>query len=303
MELADKGLEKQGYNAFERFMFLMIPILFVVVLLGVLFAIFDEGFRNRALEVGNSVPILRDVLPEPKVTESAMDDDSIRNVKLNERIKELETELSTVKAELAAANESTSTHEQVVKELEDELAQLRGLSEQELLDNEQYTEKINELASMFAKMTPSKAAPIVQNMNTEEIVLLFASMRADDRVKILEKMDPRIAAEVTVKLKDNVEVKDLQIAALQARVNEQTGGTETTVSSMLNQEQLSATFESMDAKSAGEMLLKMKDISPSKVIRILNSVSDTSRSGILSEMSKIDEVATATIVTRLLPGT
>ena len=303
MELAETGTEKQSYNGFERFMFLMIPILFVVVLLGVLFAIFDVEFRNKALQVGNSVPILREVLPEPKISENSMDDDAIRNKKMSEKIEELETELAAVKAELAAANATASNQEEAVKGLEDENAQLKQLTEQELLEAEQYTAKIEELASMFSKMTPSKAAPIVQNMNIDEIVLLFASMRSDDRVKIMEKMDPRIAAEATVKLKDNVEVKDLQIAALQARVNEQAGEKETTVSSTLNQEQLSATFETMDAKSAGEMLLKMKDISPSKVIRILNSVSDTARSGILSEMSKKDEAATATIVTKLLPGT
>lgn len=300
--MAETGVEKQNYNAFERFMFLMIPILFVIVLLGVLYAMFDVEFRNRALQVGNSIPVLKEVLPEPKVSGSMMDDDSIRNIKMTEKIEELEAELATVKSELAAATASAATQEQAVKGLADENAQLKQLTEQELLEAEQYAAKIEELSDMFAKMTPSKAAPIVQNMNTDEIVLLFASMRSDDRVKIMEKMDPKIAAEATMKLKDNVSVKDLQIAALQARLDEQEGAAETPVSSTLNQEQLSATFESMNAKNAGEMLLKMKDISPSKVIRILNSVSNTARSGILAEMSSIDEAATATIVTKLMAG-
>ncbi|MHA6484398.1 MotE family protein [Paenibacillus sp. strain BS8-2] len=300
--MAETGVEKQNYNAFERFMFLMIPILFVIVLLGVLYAMFDMEFRNKALEVGNSIPVLKEVLPEPKVSGSMMDDESIRNIKMTEKIEELEAELSTLKTELAAATETTAAQEQTVKGLEDENAQLKQLTESELLESEQYTAKIEELSSMFAKMTPSKAAPIVQNMNIDEIVLLFASMRSDDRVKIMEKMDPKIAAEATMKLKDNVSVKDLQIAALQTRLNESAGSDETPVSATLNQEQLSATFETMDAKSAGEMLLKMKDISPSKVIRILNSVSNTARSGILTEMSGIDEAATATIVTKLMAG-
>src|SRR5690606_28236357 len=258
--------------------------------------IFDDGFRNRVLQVGNNIPVLKEVLPEPKSTNSSMDDETIRSVKMTEKIEQLEAELATVKSELAAAAASTAAQEQAVKGLEDENAQLKQLTEQELLEAEQYTAKIEELASMFSKMTPSKAAPIVQNMNIDEIVLLFASMRSDDRVKIMEKMDPKIAAEATMKLKDNVGVKDLQIAALQARLDEQAGSEDTAVASTLNQEQLSATFEAMDAKSAGEMLLKMKDISPSKVIRILNSVSNSARSSILTEMSKLDEAATASIV-------
>ncbi|MDQ6419256.1 MgtE protein [Paenibacillus sp. LHD-117] len=302
MELADTGVEKQNYNAFERFMFLMIPILFVIVLLGVLLALFDADFRNKALQVGGNVPILKDVLPEPKVTGNSMDDDSIRTIKMTEKIDELEAELAAVKSELAAANAASATQEQTVKGLEDENAQLKQLSEEQLLESEQYTAKIDELASMFSDMTPSKAAPIVQNMNIDEIVLLFASMRSDDRVRIMEKMDPKIAAEATMKLKDNTSVKDLQIAALQARLDEQSDTPETPVSSTLNQDQLSATFESMNAKSAAEMLLKMKDISPSKVIRVLNSVSNEARSGILTEMSNSDEAATATIVTKLMAG-
>lgn len=300
--MAETGVEKQNYNAFERFMFMMIPILFVIVLLGVLYAIFNDGFRNRVLEVGNNIPVLKEVLPEPKSTDSMMNDEAIRNVKMTEKIEQLEAELGAVKSELEAAAAASAAHEQAVKGLEDENTQLKQLTEQEQLEAEQYTAKIEELASMFSKMTPSKAAPIVQNMNIDEIVLLFSSMRSDDRVKIMEKMNPKIAAEATMKLKDNVTVKDLQIAALQARLDEQADAVETTVSSTLNQEQLGATFEAMNAKSAGEMLLKMKDISPSKVVRILNSVSDTARSGILAEMSRIDEAATARIVTTLMAG-
>lgn len=300
--MAETGVEKQNYNAFERFMFLMIPILFVIVLLGVLYAIFNDGFRNRVLQVGNNIPVIKEVLPEPKPTDGSMDDETIRSVKMTEKIEQLESELETVKSELAAAAAAASTQEQAVKGLEDENAQLKQLTEQEQLEAEQYNAKIAELSGMFSKMTPSKAAPIIQNMNIDEIVLLFASMRADDRVKIMEKMDPKIAAEATMKLKDNVSVKDLQIAALQARLDEQAEAVDTTVSATLNEQQLGATFESMNAKSAGEMLLKMKDISPSKVVRILNSVSDAARSGILAEMSGIDEAATATIVTTLMAG-
>src|SRR5690606_36435980 len=145
----------------------------------------DTDFRNKALQVGNSIPVQKEVLPEPKVTGNSMDDEAIRTMKMTEKINELEAELAAVKSELEAAKETSAVQEQAVKGLEDENAQLKQLTEQELLEAEQYTAKIEELASMFSKMTPSKAAPIVQNMNIDEIVLLFASMRSDDRVKIM----------------------------------------------------------------------------------------------------------------------
>lgn len=300
--MADTSTEKQSYSAFERFLFMMVPILFVIVLLGVLLYFLDADIRNRVQQVGQSIPIIKNVLPEPKVEGNSMDDSSIRALKMMEKIEELEAELATVKGELATASEASGTQEQAVKDLQDENAQLKLLGEEQLLEDEQYTAKISELASMFSKMTPSKAAPIVQSMTPDEIVLLFSAMRSDDRVKIMEKMDPKIAAEATMKLKDNRSAKDLQIAALQARLDQQGETDGDNISSTLSQEQLSATFTAMSAASAGELLIKMIEVSPSKVIRILNAVGDSTRSSILSEMSKLDQAATASMVSRLMPG-
>ncbi|MCR2805013.1 magnesium transporter MgtE N-terminal domain-containing protein [Paenibacillus soyae] len=301
--MADPEIEK-GYNGFERFMFVMVPILFVIVLLGVLLTLFDVDFRNRALNLGQSIPVVKDMLPEPQVTGNSMDDDQIRTIKMTEKIEELEAQLAAAKQELADASSTKSTQESTVKELTEENAALKEQTEEKKLEDEEYQAKITELASMFTRMTPSKAAPIVQNMTTEEIVLLFSSMRAEDRVRIMEKMDPAIAAEVTLEMKDSASVKDQQIAALQARLDkaEKAAAAEKPVSSTLNQDQLSATFSTMDPKSAGEMLIKMIDISPSKVVRILNSVDDATRSSILAEMSGIDEDAAAGIMSELMSG-
>lgn len=301
--MADAEIEK-GYNGFERFMFVMVPILFVIVLLGVLLTLFDVDFRNRALQFGQSIPVVKNVLPEPQVAGNSMDDDQIRTIKMTERIEELEAELAAAKQELADATSTKTTQESAVKDLTEENEALKQQTEEKKLEDEEYQAKITELASMFSRMMPSKAAPIVQNMTTDEIVLLFSSMRAEDRVRIMEKMDPAIAAEVTMEMKDSISVKDQQIAALQARLDqaEEAAAAEKPVSSTLNQEQLSATFSSMDPKSAGEMLIKMIDISPSKVVRILNSVDDATRSSILAEMSGIDEDAAAGIMSKLMTG-
>ncbi|MBH5316640.1 MgtE protein [Paenibacillus sp. GSMTC-2017] len=300
--MADTGFEKQGYSGFERFMFMMVPIIFVVVLLFVLLSLFDVDFRNKALQVGQSVPVLKNVLPEPKVAGNSMDDNQIRSIKMTEKIKELETELAAAKSELETAKSTTDSQTQTVKGLQEENTSLKKLNEDKQLDGEQYSAKITELASMFSKMAPSKAAPIVQNMELDEVVLLFSAMRPDDRVRIMEKMDPKIAADATMKMKDSEGVKDMQIAALQARLDKEEDNTDKPVSSTLDPDQLSATFSAMDAKSAGEMLIKMMEISPSKVLRILNSVNDATRSSILTEMSNIDEAAAASIMTKLMSG-
>ncbi len=302
MELAGLDKEKQGYSALERIMFLMTPILFAIVLLGVLYTLFNIDFRNKMLEAGNSVPFLKDVLPEPKVAGGALNDDELKTANMSAKIADLQAQLTAIESELAAANQSKTALEQEVKDLESDNSQLKSVNDEQLLEDEEYEAKIQELASMFSKITPSKAAPILQSMTLEEIVLVFANMRSDDRVRIMEKMNPQTAADAAMMLKDNVKTKDLQIAALQAKLNAQKTPETKKATSVLDQEQLSATFTAMDAKSAAELLIKMVEVSPSKVLRILNAVDNQSRSAILAEMSGINEATTAQLVSKLMTG-
>lgn len=302
MKLAGPEMEKQSYSMLERIMFLMTPILFTIVLLGVLFTLFNVDFRNKVFEAGNSVPFLKDVLPEPKVANNPNDDDKLKNENLSAKIADLQTKLTAVENELAQATQTKASLEQSFKDLESDNAQLKRVNDEQLLEDEQYEVKIQELASMFSKITPSKAAPILQSMTLEEMVLVFSSMRADDRVRIMEKMNPQTAADAAMMLKDSVKSKDLQISALQSRLDSQKTKDTKPASSLLDQEQLSGTFTAMDAKSAAELLIKMVDVSPSKVLRILNAVDNNARSAIIAQMSALNEATTAQLVSKLMPG-
>jgi len=292
--------KEEGYGGFAKFMMLMVPVVMVVILLVILAAFIDVDFRNRVFQIGNSIPIVKNIVPEPKVKGNSMDDDQIRSIKMTEKIEELQKKIAELEGELLTANESKGEQEQSLKNLQSENAQLKTLSEENLLESEQYEAKIQELASMFSKMTPSKAAPIIQNMTVEETVLLFSAMRPDDRVRIMEKMNPKRAADATMMLKDNVLAKDIQISALQSRLQlneEQQPGA---AAKGLASDELAATFNVMEAKSAAELLLKMNEISPSKVLSLLESLNDNARSGILTEMSKRNQATTAQIVSKIL---
>ncbi|MCA0754037.1 MgtE protein [Paenibacillus sp. N4] len=300
--MAGPEAEKQGYSALERMMFLMTPVLFAVVLLGVLYTLFNNDFRNKMLEAGQSVPFLKDVLPEPDAAGGNLDDEALRNANMSAKLADLQVQLSAIETELAEANQKKTELEQQVANLKQDNSSLKTLTEEQLLEDEQYEAKIQELSSMFSKITPSKAAPILQSMTMEEMVLVFANMRADDRVRIMEKMNPQTAADAAMMLKDNVTAKDMQIAALQSRLESQKSPDTKQASSVLDQEQLGATFAAMDAQSAAELLIKMVDVSPSKVLRILNAVDDTARSAILAEMSGINETTTAQLMAKLMSG-
>ncbi|WP_237178931.1 MotE family protein [Paenibacillus sp. MMS18-CY102] len=296
-------LDNERYNGFERFMFFLTPILFTIILLGVLLTLFNHDMRNKMLEVGNKVPLLADVLPDPQ--ESGTEENvQMTAQKSMAKIDELRKQLNEKDATIAADKEKSAQADELIKSLQGEIEQLKQSNADEALNDEQYQLKINELAAMYAQMSPSKAAPILQSMSTDEAVLVIAAMSSESRSKVLEKMAPQKAADITMKLKDVVSAKDRQIAALQAQVNRQSSTTPAATQSqtLLDTAQLKQTFSGMEPKSAAELLLKMSEVSPSKVLRILNAVDDSSRSGILTEMSSLNKGITAQLVTKLMSG-
>ncbi|PWW06397.1 flagellar motility protein MotE (MotC chaperone) [Paenibacillus cellulosilyticus] len=301
--MAEMDLDNERYSGFERFMFFLTPILFTIILLGVFLMLFNENMRNRMLEAGNSIPYLADVLPDPKTKEEPTDQQVAAETS-TAKIDELRKQLNDKTSELTAAQDKAALADEQIKQLQSEIEQLTKANEEKMLDDEQYQAKITELANMYALMTPSKAAPILQSMSTDEAVLVLEAMAVDKQSKILEKMTAQKAADISISLKDVVSAKDRQIAALQGQLDRQSASSTTTTQtqSVLDTTQLQKTFASMTAKSAADLLIKMADVSPSKVLRILNAVDDSTRASILQEMSTINNGVTAQLVSKLMTG-
>jgi flagellar motility protein MotE (MotC chaperone) len=296
--------EKESVGGIERFLVLIIPFIFTIVLVGVLLVLFNIDMRNAFLGVANKIPIVQKWVPEPNLdpekSKLQKSEEEINNAEAT--IKDLETQLSAQKTEFQNVNKNKAEQESQLKELQSQIATLKQDSAEvvpgETLDDE-YQKQINDLAKMYANMSPSKAAPILQNMTLEEMVLLFNSMKNDSRIAILEKMDPKVAAEVTMQMKDAKSALDMQIAALQSRLKKNdTASVET--STNLNKSQLSQTFANMTPKSAADLLFQTYKISPDKTLEILRSVDDATRSSLLGQMATIDPATSAIILNKLM---
>lgn len=310
----DMELEnEESAGKFERFLFLMIPIIFTLVLLGVLLTLFNMDIRNNVLEIANKIPVVDKWVPEP-VADPASESSDDEAAKSEEQaassestIKELKAQLAAQEAQLKQANEDKTAQETRLEALQKQIdtmteeAAAAAASTEETVDP--YQEKVTELAKLYAGMKASKAAPIMENLTAEEMVQIFSAMNNTSKTAILEKMDPEKAAEVSVKLKETTNSTDMAIAALQSRLKQtQTDTPATTTAGNLDQDELSQTFTTMPAADAATLLGSMYTISPDKVITILNTVSDSVRSSILGEITKNDSTLSAKIVNRLMGG-
>jgi flagellar motility protein MotE (MotC chaperone) len=308
IKMAEVDVEgNSSYGGMERFLiWFLIPFVFTAVLLGVLLTIFDYDVMNNVLRTAKTIPVISNIVPEPKAKVSegkplgttnqsgqgasaptAEEDIQALNIKLGEKDQDLKN------TDLALKQ-----RDQTIKELQSKNSALEEQIKTKTLSDTEYAAQIQQLASLYAKMSPSKSAPIMENLTVAEMVLVLHAMKTDDRVKILEKMDAKKAAEASILLKDQTTARDQQIAALQQRLL-LIATPDPKASTKLSKDDLGATFSSMTPKSAAVVLMEMQISNPDKVISILSSMESAGRSKIITAISEQSKETAALISTRL----
>lgn len=298
-DLLEEKEEDQPYTKFERFLFFATPIIFLVVLLVVLLFVFSSNWRTQMLDVVEKVPIVNKWLPDQDSKTTGSKDKKEPEKDTAKEVEDLKALLASKDNDLRVLADKRTELEGQVKDLSKQLEETKKKDETERTNKEEYEKQVKDLANMYASMTPSKAAPIMENLTMDELVLVFNAMKNDDRVKILEKMNPKIAAEASIRLKDVKPSESQAIAALQSRLQKMEN--EKTPSTGLDKAQINRTFASMTPKSGAEILLETAKISQDKVLSILNAVEDSTRSKLIDAMTQIDNAATAKIVAKLFP--
>jgi flagellar motility protein MotE (MotC chaperone) len=300
----DADMEKATYGPIERFVYLiLIPIIFTGILLVVLFSIFDYDVMNAVLRAVNKIPVVEKIVPDPpdqvalveEKDETEPEDAAAFSPPEEEDVYE---QLERQAEEVARLTRMNEEKDQYIEQLLSELERLENAQEETALDEEQYQESIQRLSSIYAKMMPSRAAAIMQNLTPAERVLILSEMKTNDQIRILEKMDAATAAETSILLKDTVPVRDRQINALQARLNEYVQREQEMPEALDNQE-LAQTIANMNAQSAAALLIEMRKANEQQVIAILRAMDAVSRSNILTAIAEQSEAVAAQVTARL----
>ncbi|MFD2613005.1 hypothetical protein [Paenibacillus gansuensis] len=285
--------DKSSYSGFERFLFFLTPVVFTLVLVLVLLTMFNYDFKNSLLNYGNKIPLVKSILPDSKTPGTGTPEDAGGNT-----VKELKQQLAVKEAEMLKASENIKAKDEEIKRLSAQIAALKTKSTTETANEGAYEDKVKGLAKVYADMSPNKAAQVIQNLTLSEQVLVLSRMKTDEQTRILEKMDPLKAAEASILLKDTVKSGDLEVKALQERLDKYTKS-EPKTSTSITRNDLASTIASMTPKSAAEMLLEMNKTNKDKVLSILNSLETAARSQILSEMTSESASVTAKITAKL----
>ncbi|MBP2001117.1 flagellar motility protein MotE (MotC chaperone) [Paenibacillus shirakamiensis] len=292
--------EEESGGGFAKVMFIVTPILFLVVLIGALFMFLNGNLKNDLIGMGQKIPIVKNWLPEP--SQAAKQAESSK-----ETVNSLKKEMAKKEEVLNKANEDAKVQAAKTQSVQNELdAANEALNKQKSQESSdqanEYQKEVKKLANLYGSMNAGKAAAIMENLTTEETVQMLGAMSNDSKAAILEKMDAKKAAQVSILLKDAKTSEDLAIAALQSRLKKDAGGDSKNIPQTqgLTDAQITQTFSTMTAESAAKLLLQTDKISPDKTLKILKAVDDASRSKILTEMNKTEPATTSRIVNKLL---
>lgn len=311
----EMALEEGSGSKAGRILLFAVPILFTIVLVGVLLTLLNPSTRNSVLETANKIPVVGAMLPKPTYTpeQQAAIKKAQQKASDEATIKQLKTQLEQKTAELNATKQKQASAQTEVDSLKKQAEDAKKAQEQAAASAAQQTKtdakpsaQVRQLAATYGAMSASKAAPILETLTNEEIAMILNAMGTDQQSAVLQKMTPDKAAKISIMLKNAASPQALETAANAARAaadsadkasaqpqNNSAGGS-------LNQTQLAQTFSSMDASSAATLLSQMAKTNQAKVLTILKSVDDTTRSGILSQMAGTDSETAAALANKLI---
>lgn len=124
-------------------------------------------------------------------------------------IEQIDEQQQALQALQSATQVVLDQREAALKKREDEVARIRAETEEReqrikrlLKNNEELLKQIkaakdDKIAETYAKMKDSKAAPIIENLPDDKAATILFSLESKDMGKILAKMNPARAAELT----------------------------------------------------------------------------------------------------------
>src|SRR5690554_4437111 len=285
----DTNGEKSSYGTLERFIYIiLLPILFTAILIGVLLTLFDYDLKNVVYNIGRNIPIINSIVPEEAISDNGVRNPANESIQLEQKMNDLTTATTQKDQTIQKLEDDLMSRDEQISKLEESVEKLVLDQEMIVTNSEEYQKQLKNLASMYAGMTTSKSAPILENLTMPELVLVLYEMSSDDQGRVLEKMNPKTAADASIQLKDVNELtrKEWEEKAKIAR-EEKTAKEDPEDTTKLTNAELAQTFSAMTVASAAEILLQLNKSNSVKVVSLLNAMDNASRSNILAAIAGI----------------
>ncbi|WP_102346944.1 MotE family protein [Bacillus sp. Marseille-P3661] len=190
--------EKKSYSKLQWFIFvIIIPFLFSIAVILVVLTISGLNVFDMADKYSNKIPLVS------KMVDSSTSEIEIEEtvVNLKATIEDQKIEIDKLQADVETKQKELTASQQRIEEMTSEIQLLKE-------SKKNISIKLEEVAALYETMSSKKAAAILSEMPTIEVLDILVNMNNESRAAVLEKMDPVKAAELTVLIKNETENTD-----------------------------------------------------------------------------------------------
>jgi flagellar motility protein MotE (MotC chaperone) len=206
--MKEKIMEKLG----SIFYLCLFPLLFFAILGGVCVYFFNIPAQS----LGSSIPLVGGKITESNQA-SATSKDSKEDWK--KQLRHAEQEIAEKDKQIEELNSKLVNTQEALEALELDHEEL--LKQVQTKNNEDFHQKMNEVAELYENMLPYKAARIFQDMPLEAAVQIILFLDEEIQSSILEKMkDTKKAGQITMIMKEIINLADYDETELKEKISQ-----------------------------------------------------------------------------------
>jgi len=281
--------EKHRSKLANIFYIVIVPLLFTVILVSFLLKFMGFSVGQTFQEWGNQLPLINQLVADPEHVQAKNQDDSDywkkKYESSNSVVKELNRKLSNLKKELSSNQNSVEVLKQQNTDLQTQLKEKETQKSQE---------DLKQVAGIYENMSPSKAAKIFEAMSLEDASLTLMMLDQEHQSSILGGMkDPKKAAHITMMIKEIPSLYETEQKTIEEQVQELALKQENPADT------LSDTIAGMPPAQSAIIIQSMMKSNSVVAMDLMKNISTSTRSQILTEITKVDAKLAAQITAAL----
>ncbi|WHZ05419.1 hypothetical protein QNH48_12650 [Neobacillus sp. YX16] len=269
----------------------VIPFIISIILIGTAINFMGVPVWKSVKEWGNTLPIISTFIPddgESKASAKTSENSEYwkqQYLSADEKLKEKDLEIDGLKKQINSNQEGLDELKKSNQELQLQM---------ETKQNEKTKKQMEQVAAIYADISPSKAALMLQNMSLDEAVFTLMQLEQDLQSSIIGSMkDAKKAAQMTTVLRDAAMIGETDPALVKEQVGELVKKQENPTTA------LSETIAGMNPVQSASIIQSMMKTNSQIALELLKNLTTASRSQILTEIAKSDTNTAAQITANL----
>jgi flagellar motility protein MotE (MotC chaperone) len=260
----------------------ILPLIFTMVFGIIIFNLMDIPVLKTILDFGNKIPVISSIVPDSKSVDAkkpaGSDEWEQKYTDSEQELEEKQKEIDELKKKLA------SNHNEVNEAQKKQAAQ----------QDKEMQEKMAQVVGIYANISASKAAAMIQAMSLEEATYTISLMDQELQSNILGGMkDAKKASQITLILKELVLFPETDSVLLKAQINELAQKQE------IPADILTETIAGMPPAQSAGIIQSLMGTNSQVAIDIMKKIATSNRSQILAEIAKTDPNLAAQITGNL----